>query len=171
MASQFCSQSIHILPNEQLQQVEKTLCVFVFPVTGKWRKEKTQSHCKGTSENAALLRDVTICGKQRNSFLKAFFLLLKALLPSWKVYPCQSVANLVKGKKRLGSDRFDNLSDAWCSALLLIGSLSNIKPLFLHRGAQLDARKPQPRKIARLVSCQDPCFVPYSHVLDSAFVI
>lgn len=97
------------------------LSALVFPVTGNWRKEKTQSHCKGTSENAALRRDVPIRGKQLNSFLKAFFPPPKgsaAILA--KQYPCQSVANLVKGKKRLGSDRFDNLSDAWCSALLLI---------------------------------------------------
>lgn len=31
--------------------------------------------------------DVTLCGKQLNSFLKVFFLLLKALLPSWQSVP------------------------------------------------------------------------------------
>lgn len=77
----------HASSNGHLQPVEKALCVFVFPVTGKWRKENIQSHCKGTSENAALCRDVVIRGKQLNSFLKAFFFLLKALLPPWQNVP------------------------------------------------------------------------------------
>lgn len=87
------------------------------------------------------------------------------------MYPCQLVANLVKGKKSLGYDRFYNLSDAWCSALLLIWPLSNIKPLFHHTGVQLDACKPQPRKTVMLVSCQDPSFVPSLHGLDFTFMI
>lgn len=92
-----------------------------FSSKGEVEKGKTQSRCKGTSETAALRRDVAIRGKQLNSLLKAFFPPPEgsvAILA--KQYPCQSVANLVKGKKRLGSDRFDSLSDAWCSALLLI---------------------------------------------------
>lgn len=85
---------------------------------------------------------------------------------SVSLYPSQSAANLVRGQKRLESDRFDNLSDAWCSTLLLIRLLSNTTLLFLHRGAQLDAYKPQPGKIANRFSCQDTCFVPCMRVLD-----
>lgn len=71
-ARQFCSQLIHVSANKRLSLWRRhCMCLFF----QKWRK--TQSHCKGTSENAALLRG-------RYTVWKAAELIFESIFPPSK---------------------------------------------------------------------------------------